>query len=111
MFAVYADCAMTMSKTLVWISGNTYAVRDDLKKDGFKYSGKKRAWWMTKADYMGKIAAMAEGTDHAIIGTASDGTAVVIAECHHEDISKAERDRREVANAIGDTYGHNPYID
>lgn len=88
MFGVYADCAMSMSKTLVWISGNTYPVKDSLKADGFKWSAKKRAWWMTIAEYAAKVSAPVNPAtdDYAIAGTAADGSPVVIAECHHETI-------------------------
>lgn len=87
MFGIYADCAMSMSKTLVWISGNTYPVKDSLKADGFKWSAKKRAWWMPIAEYAAKVSAPVNPTDdYAIAGTAADGSPVVIAECHHETI-------------------------
>lgn len=88
MFGIYADCQMTTSKTLVWISGNTFAVKDSLKADGFKWSAKKRAWWMPIADYMGKVNGVnPEKADYTLMGTASDGTPVVVAECHHVDLN------------------------
>lgn len=85
MIGVYPDCTMTTSKTLVWIGGNTYQVRAELKKDGFKWSAKKRAWWMPITEYMGKIENMTGNSDgdHTIMGTGADGTPVVIAECYH----------------------------
>ena len=99
MFGVYADCTVTMSKTLVWISGNTYPVRDSLKADGFKWSAKKRAWWMSIADYTAHLNPMTDSSDdHAIMGTAADGTPVVVAECKH-------------MFADADNYGFNPWTD
>lgn len=88
MFGMYVNCKMTTSKTLVWISGDTYPVRAELKADGFKWSAKKRAWWMPIADYMSKVSGVdPEKEDYAIMGTASDGTPVVVAECHHVDLN------------------------
>lgn len=89
MFGMYTDCNMTMSKTLVWVSGNTYPVKDSLKADGFKWSAKKRAWWMSIADYMAKVSGVSnpKKEDYALMGTASDGTPVVVAECHHVDLN------------------------
>lgn len=83
MFAIYPNTVVTTSKTLVWISGDTYPVRAELKSDGFKWSAKKRAWWMPITDYMGKVSAPDAGEDHTIMGTASDGTPVVVAECRN----------------------------
>lgn len=97
----YTGCQMTMSKTLVWISGDTYPVRSELKADGFKWSAKKRAWWMPIAEYMGKVSRPTDGDDYTITGTASDGTPVVVAECHHDAIRYAD----------GDNYGFNPWTD
>lgn len=88
MFGMYTDCKMSMSKTLVWISGNTYPVRAELKADGFKWSAKKRAWWMPIAEYMSKVSGVnPEKDDYTLMGTASDGTPVVVAECHHVDLN------------------------
>ena len=93
MFGIYADTQMTMSKTLVWISGNTYPVRAELKADGFKWSAKKRAWWMPITEYESKIANVNSSEDHTIMGTGADGSPVVIAECHnynpHDDLDYA----------------------
>lgn len=85
MFGVYADCTLTMSKTLVWIGGDTYNHRAEIKADGFKWSGKKKMWWMTITEYYSKIANLNPENDHAIMGTGADGKPVVIAECHHID--------------------------
>jgi hypothetical protein len=74
-----------MSKTLVWIGGNTYPCRAEIKADGFKWSAKKRMWWMPITEYMSHLNPVTDDNDHAIIGTASDGTPVVVAECHHID--------------------------
>ncbi|MEC0434404.1 DnaJ domain-containing protein [Bacillus subtilis] len=31
--------------TWVWVSGQTYQIRDELKELGFKWAGKKKAWF------------------------------------------------------------------
>lgn len=35
----------------VWITGNTYAVKEELKKHGFKFSKNKTAWYYTPKAY------------------------------------------------------------
>lgn len=72
MFGVYADCSMTMSKTLVWIGGNTYPRRAEIKADGFKWSGKKKMWWMTITEYQTKVANLSSECHH-IDGKGDDG--------------------------------------
>lgn len=90
MFGMYENCRMSTTKTLVWVSGDTYPHRAELKADGFKWSAKKRAWWMSITDYMCKVSGVIdpENEDYALMGTASDGTPVVVAECHHGNIAK-----------------------
>lgn len=83
---MYPNCEVKLSKTLVWVSGDTYPVKDQLKADGFRWSSKKKAWWKSRTN-----AAQAEPVsgdqDHTIMGTASDGTRVIIAECSHVSIA------------------------
>lgn len=87
MFGIYAETQMTTSKTLVWISGNTYPVRAELKNDGFKWSAKKKAWWMPITEYKSKIANITNSSeDHTIMGTGADGSPVVIAECYNGEV-------------------------
>jgi hypothetical protein len=62
-FGVYADCTLTMSKTLVWIGGDTYNHRTEIKADGFKWSGKKKMWWMTITEYQNRIENIGKGDD------------------------------------------------
>ena len=78
-------CTVTVSKTLIWIGGNTYPVKDILKKNGWRWSAKKRMWWMSLDRYCGwQDSAPEDGQDYAITGTASDGSRVVVAECYHD---------------------------
>ena len=45
----------------IWVTGNTFAVRDTLKTEGFKFSHPKAAWYWHKGDYFkksGKIMSM-----------------------------------------------------
>lgn len=37
--------------TWLWVTGNTRPVKDHLKKLGFKFSGKKQAWYFHEGDY------------------------------------------------------------
>ena len=43
--------------------------------------------------------------DYALMGKASDGTQVVVAECHHEDITSAESTQIPELDAILKEYG------
>jgi curved DNA-binding protein CbpA len=38
----------------IWITGNTFAVRDTLKAEGYKFSHPKAAWYWHKGDYFKK---------------------------------------------------------
>lgn len=40
--------------TWVWVSGQTYQIRDELKELGFKWAGKKKAWFWHEGDYTKK---------------------------------------------------------
>ena len=87
-----ADCAtvgivVTISKTCVFLTGNTYQNRDMLKRNGWKWAPKKRAWYMPIVQYVGTSESVNPATDdYSIAGTAADGSAVIVAECHHETI-------------------------
>lgn len=36
----------------IWISGNTYPVKEELKALGFRYSKNKKSWYIAPAEYM-----------------------------------------------------------
>lgn len=38
----------------IWINGNTYPVKDQLKAAGFKFAGKKKAWYYRREEDAGK---------------------------------------------------------
>ena len=38
----------------IWITGNTFSVRDTLKEEGYKFSHPKAAWYWHKGDYFKK---------------------------------------------------------
>ena len=38
----------------IWISGNTFSVRDTLKEEGYKFSHPKGSWYWHKGDYFKK---------------------------------------------------------
>jgi curved DNA-binding protein CbpA len=40
--------------TWVWVSGNTYAAKEELKKAGFKYAKNKKAWYWYEGEYVKK---------------------------------------------------------
>jgi len=45
----------------IWVTGNTFAVREKLKTEGFKFSHPKAAWYWHKGEYFkksGKIMSM-----------------------------------------------------
>ena len=45
----------------IWVTGNTFAVRETLKTEGFKFSHPKTAWYWHKGEYFkksGKIMSM-----------------------------------------------------
>lgn len=98
---MYPNCEVKLSKTLVWVSGDTYPVKDHLKADGFHWSSKKKAWWKSRTDTI-PADPVSGDQDHAIMGTASDGTHVVIAEYHHDRLADS-------FYAMND--GHNPWAD
>ena len=38
----------------IWITGNTFPVKDDIKNAGFKFAGKKKAWYWNDGKYTKK---------------------------------------------------------
>jgi len=46
-------CTVTWSKTCLWIGGNTYPIRQSLKNAGWKWSAKKKQWYMLTEQYLG----------------------------------------------------------
>jgi len=36
----------------VWVTGDTYGIKDQLKEKGFKWGSKKRAWYWHEGEYM-----------------------------------------------------------
>lgn len=85
-------CTVTTSKTLIWIGGNTYPIRDSLKKNGWKWSPKKKQWWMSLDRYCGwdnhhGVEKIEEPNgDYKLCGKNNDGERVVIAECHFDSL-------------------------
>ena len=80
------NCTVTVSKTLIWIGGQTYPVRDILKKNGWKWSPKKKQWWMSLDRYCGwkdESFTPKDGEDYNIFGTAPDVKPVLIAQVTH----------------------------
>lgn len=50
----------------IWITGNTFAVRETLKSEGYKFSHPKAAWYWHKGEYFkksGKLMSMDEMRD------------------------------------------------
>ena len=41
---IHLDVEIEIVGTWVWVSGNTYPVREQLKEAGFKYIGKRKMW-------------------------------------------------------------------
>jgi len=38
----------------IWLTGNTYSVKDEIKKAGFKFAGKKKAWYWNDGTFTKK---------------------------------------------------------
>ena len=36
----------------IWVSGNTYPIKEELKQLGFRYSKNKKSWYIAPAEYM-----------------------------------------------------------
>ena len=106
MFGVYADCSMTMSKTLVWIGGDTYNHRAEIKADGFKWSGKKKMWWMPITEYYSKIANVNPETDDYTIWGNANGKPVMIAQVTHGDLTKGDGDCKDLAGRLDYDLGY-----
>lgn len=82
-------CTVEVTRCCVWISGNTYPLRGALKRAGWKYSGKRRAWWKPAecgAEYSvhADQDPAAPETDYTLAGI-RDGRPVIVAECTHID--------------------------
>ncbi|EOQ01554.1 hypothetical protein KOY_05287 [Bacillus cereus VDM021] len=45
------DLEIEIIGTWVWISGNTYTVKNKLKELGFKWAAKKKAWYWYEGEY------------------------------------------------------------
>ena len=46
----FADINITLVGNWIWIDGNTYAVKNDLKAEGFRWAKEKRKWyWHSEA--------------------------------------------------------------
>ena len=87
-------CTVSWTKTCIWIGGNTYPIRQSLKNAGWRWSAKKKQWWMSadkwfrKPEETGVIKEVDSNGDYKLTGRTNNGQRVVIAECHTEDISK-----------------------
>lgn len=52
-------CNVEIVGSWVWVSGNTYAHKDTLKAAGFKWAGKKQAWyWHSPEEAVGRRSKM-----------------------------------------------------
>lgn len=51
---IHLDITIEIIGTWVWVSGNTYVVRDELKEAGFKFSRNKRMWYWNDGTYAKK---------------------------------------------------------
>lgn len=40
------DVTIDIVGSWIWITGNTYSIKDELKRYGFKWASKKKAWYM-----------------------------------------------------------------
>lgn len=97
-------CTVTTSKMCVWIGGNTYAIRDLLKKNGWKWSPKRRQWWMSLDRYCGwhsDATVDPSKDDYTIMGKGADSKPVLIAECSHHDIRKPDPEYFDLDLALG----------
>lgn len=45
------DIEIEIVGSWLWISGNSYPVRKDLKSAGFRFAGKKKQWYWHKGEY------------------------------------------------------------
>lgn len=44
-------CTVELIGSWLWVSGNTYQYREELKTLGFKFGGKKKAWYYHTGEY------------------------------------------------------------
>lgn len=47
----YQGIKIDVCGCFVWVSGNTYDYKDNLKENGFRYSGDKKCWYFTDKKY------------------------------------------------------------
>ena len=104
-------CSVEVTRCCVWISGNTYPIRGALKKAGWKYSGKRRAWWKPTdagaAYTVGGADAVADAriSPDAVNGYAlagiRDGRPVIVAECQRMDARAAFNPWDDLDYALG----------
>jgi hypothetical protein len=45
------DIDLEIIGTWVWVSGNTFTIKETLKELGFKWAGKKKAWYWHEGEY------------------------------------------------------------
>lgn len=45
------DIELEIIGTWVWVQGNTFSIKDKLKELGFKWAGKKKAWYWYEGEY------------------------------------------------------------
>jgi hypothetical protein len=53
-FALKANLTVEIIGTWLWVSGDSFEVRNQLKKIGLKFSGKKKAWYFHTGYYVKK---------------------------------------------------------
>lgn len=57
----WTDCNIEIIGSWLWVSGNTYSRRAELKKLGFGFSNKKKVWYFHEGEYHkknGKVLSM-----------------------------------------------------
>ena len=50
----FADIEIEICGDWIWLHGNTYAHKDEIKAAGYRYSANKKSWYWHDADYVSK---------------------------------------------------------
>ena len=50
------ECKIELIGSWIWISGNTYIIKEQLKELGFFFSGNKKAWFFNGQEHKGHRA-------------------------------------------------------
>lgn len=51
-FIQYEDITIDIVGNWIWITGNTFPIKDAIKERGFLYASKKKAWYLKPSDYV-----------------------------------------------------------